>query len=493
MYNLEDFKNKTWYHQRFDGCPLFLFLIGEAETAIDSTRPINTGAAHRICFFEDGKADWFLDIADIRSGAEAVVSQSKNNPQWSEEIMEKYVLSENNFNNFCKKFQETQLLQLTDYELLQIFKEFHSLAVKRFTSSATIDHFALGTDTIIAEMIRKEAGPFSSESEFNQAFSILTAPIHQSFINEAEVSLLRIAQVSQVKGLSNAEVIESVKQHTEKYFWIKNNYINGEKATETAFINELEIILKSNLDLEEAIKKITSTAEQNKLKKQILLSSNKISSDLQNLLHISENFTHWQDERKKASYWCAYIGTYILKEMSKRRFIPINQLKYLIAHEIEDWFSSNKQDFQIQDRKKFCAIIYTATDFKILIQEEAKKLQNIVDPKDLSGTPNDIRGLVANPGLVRGTARIILSANDINLVQPGDILIAVMTRPDYVPGMKKAAAVVTDEGGITSHAAIVSRELGVPCIIGTKIATRVFKNGDLLEVNANHGVVKKLS
>jgi pyruvate,water dikinase len=67
-----------------------------------------------------------------------------------------------------------------------------------------------------------------------------------------------------------------------------------------------------------------------------------------------------------------------------------------------------------------------------------------------------------------------------------------MTRPDYVPAMKKAAAIVTNEGGITCHAAIVSRELGIPCIIGTKIATEVFKDGDVVEVNANHGWVRRI-
>jgi len=65
-----------------------------------------------------------------------------------------------------------------------------------------------------------------------------------------------------------------------------------------------------------------------------------------------------------------------------------------------------------------------------------------------------------------------------------------MTRPEFLPAMKKSVAVVTDEGGLTCHAAIVSRELGIPCIIGTKIATKVLKTGDLVEVNANHGVVR---
>ena len=65
-----------------------------------------------------------------------------------------------------------------------------------------------------------------------------------------------------------------------------------------------------------------------------------------------------------------------------------------------------------------------------------------------------------------------------------------MTRPEFVPLLKQASAIITDEGGITSHAAIVSRELKIPCIIGTKVATKVLKDGDKVEVNANHGVVR---
>ena len=67
-----------------------------------------------------------------------------------------------------------------------------------------------------------------------------------------------------------------------------------------------------------------------------------------------------------------------------------------------------------------------------------------------------------------------------------------MTTPDYVPAMKRAAAIVTDKGGRTCHAAIVSRELKIPCVIGTKIATQVFKTGDIVEVDAERGIVKKI-
>ena len=103
---------------------------------------------------------------------------------------------------------------------------------------------------------------------------------------------------------------------------------------------------------------------------------------------------------------------------------------------------------------------------------------------------NEVSGQVGNKGFARGIARIILDINKSDHFKRGDILVTGMTMPEYVPLMKKAAAIVTDEGGITCHAAIVSRELNKPCIIGVKIATKVLKDGDLIEVDAEKGVVK---
>ena len=101
-----------------------------------------------------------------------------------------------------------------------------------------------------------------------------------------------------------------------------------------------------------------------------------------------------------------------------------------------------------------------------------------------------IKGKVAYPGLVRGRVRVIMSKDDLNTIQSGEILVTSMTTPEYIPALKKAAAFVTDEGGITSHAAVVARELKKPCIIGTKNATQRLKDGDLVKVDASKGIVK---
>ncbi|OYT61453.1 MAG: phosphoenolpyruvate synthase, partial [Thermofilum sp. ex4484_15] len=101
-----------------------------------------------------------------------------------------------------------------------------------------------------------------------------------------------------------------------------------------------------------------------------------------------------------------------------------------------------------------------------------------------------VRGLAASPGIAYGTAKVCLSVEDAHkLMRKGDILVTTMTNPDWVPYMKLASAIVTDEGGMTAHAAIVSRELGIPCIVGTRDATKKMITGKDYTVDANTGVV----
>ncbi len=121
-----------------------------------------------------------------------------------------------------------------------------------------------------------------------------------------------------------------------------------------------------------------------------------------------------------------------------------------------------------------------AKKFRITFKAEAFKKQKT------------LTGQIACKGKVRGTVRRVMGHDQIDLVQEGEILVSPMTIPDFLPAMVKAAAIVTDEGGSLCHAAIVARELNKPCIVGTKFATKLFKDGDYVDVNADHGTITML-
>ncbi|HLC68290.1 MAG TPA: phosphoenolpyruvate synthase [Candidatus Bilamarchaeaceae archaeon] len=118
-----------------------------------------------------------------------------------------------------------------------------------------------------------------------------------------------------------------------------------------------------------------------------------------------------------------------------------------------------------------------------------KGMTETKEKKDMSDAKILVQGLGASPGAGTGKVRILKSSKEIKDMERGEILVTEMTTPDFVPGMKKAAAIITDTGGMTSHAAIVSRELGIPCIVGTGNATQVLKDGMEVTVDGSHGMV----
>ena len=141
-----------------------------------------------------------------------------------------------------------------------------------------------------------------------------------------------------------------------------------------------------------------------------------------------------------------------------------------------EWAIENNEFFVVQAR--------AVTTFKKKEKGE-KKETNVkeVDAKVL------VKGETASPGVASGPVKIILDINELNKIEKGDIMVTTMTTPDMVPAMMKAAAIVTNEGGLTCHAAIVSREMGIPCIVGTKDATEKLKDGAEVTVHATHGMV----
>jgi phosphohistidine swiveling domain-containing protein/DNA-binding transcriptional ArsR family regulator len=149
---------------------------------------------------------------------------------------------------------------------------------------------------------------------------------------------------------------------------------------------------------------------------------------------------------------------------------------------------------ELRERSNYCAYIYDEGKFlygeevdKCLTESVTEEIKETTALKSLEGT---IACLGKTGNWIYGEVKIINSISDIAKMRQGDILVSVATTPDVLPAMKKAAAIVTDQGGITCHAAIVSRELNIPCLIATKYATKVFKDGDKVVVCPRHNYIK---
>jgi len=224
--------------------------------------------------------------------------------------------------------------------------------------------------------------------------------------------------------------------------------------------------------------------------KEELLKKYGFSEKEKHWLHWVGVLAEWQDDRKKNMFRGVFVLDKALHEIARRNNLDIKSLQYLLPSEIKEAVENKTVEKVAKERINGCVFVRKLgktmvfgnkgfQEFEKAFQEEKTDVENLT-------------GMSASLGTVTGPVKVCTTIESLDKVKDGDVLVASMTRPEFVPAMKKAAAIVTDEGGILSHAAIVSRELGIPCVVGTKVATKVLKDGDIVEVKANHGSVRKI-
>src|SRR3989344_5820946 len=189
-------------------------------------------------------------------------------------------------------------------------------------------------------------------------------------------------------------------------------------------------------------------------------------------------------------------------EISCRTGVAVEEISnYYLIDELEELLLKNKKvsTKEIESRQKCFVGLFKDGTITFYSGEEAEKIaqQELDELYDVKNK-NELKGVVANHGKITGTVRVLYANDPIRAkylrenFQKGEILITQMTQPNVMDIASRAGAIVTDEGGMLSHAAIISREFKIPCIVGTYFATSVFKDGDVVEVDAEKGVVRKI-
>jgi len=177
----------------------------------------------------------------------------------------------------------------------------------------------------------------------------------------------------------------------------------------------------------------------------------------------------------------------------KRLGLSLTETAYLTEQEIVEGLKGKAVPKHLAVKRQEGFLIYIENDCIVVIDHAIDAKLKRMGFKEEAPHTKELKGICAYPGKVRGIVKIVRTVHDILKVNRGDVLVALTTHPDYVPAMQKAGAIVTDEGGMLSHAAIVSRELKIPCVVGTKSATKVLQHGTLVEVDASRGSIKPLS
>ncbi len=391
----------------------------------------------------------------------------------------------------CKgNFFEKNQKKLTNKQVWQLYK--------KFVQGDYYDYVCYGYMLECADvvnfqgLVKKEKKQLDDENIEKICF-VLGVPAILSFMEKARIIFLEAILSSDHEQREN-----KIKELAKKYYWLENNYKRA-KILETGDFNEKikgELKKVKRNDLKKELSSLKSKVGKLLKEKQAIKEKYKFSQDLLLNFEILEYIGSWSDERKANMMQANHYLEAFCQEIAKRFGIKVEDINYYLVEEIKDLLLKGvkvKKDI-LKKRRDFSAIVMTPgrtkrdVKMEFYYEKNAKKIYNAIFERQES---LEIRGQVASAPVERiyGQVQLVLDPDNVEF-KKGRILLTTMTRPDFIPIARLASAIITDEGGITCHAAILAREMGVPCIIGTKKVTKVLKDGDNIEMDLKTGIIK---
>ncbi|MFH1895281.1 MAG: PEP-utilizing enzyme [archaeon] len=380
-------------------------------------------------------------------------------------------------------------------ELIELF----ALAKKALGFVLAMDFWCWYTEYFFTPRLEKLVS--ESLSDKNMVSDVLikiTTPFMPSKTLEEEESLVELAKmvlqekinIESFNEIDLPEFNEKLNNHLEKFCWIPV-LVNNKPLTKKDILNEIKN--KSKEDLSK-YKGMNSKLEKTKSDFNSVL--NELNLGEKELKFVKElNKTAFY--RAESNFLLSYFSFKLIplySEMAERIGLTYGEMKNFTDEEVERFLKYNsKADRQaLNERTEFC---YMLEEGKYFLEtgDNALKIKSIIEGIPSSDSEEKMFfGMSASPGMITGKARVLSDSSEISKIEKGDILVAPATSVDFVPAMKKASAIITEFGGITSHAAIVSRELGIPCIVGVKNIAKILKDGDKIKVDAFKGLIEKV-
>ncbi len=499
-FSLPDAKGK-WFEYIREQVPLHVFAVIAIGMIRHSQEMVGISFTKLLVCGEPTKITWCELKQDIITIGTFLLTKYQDT-EFRRVHYQKHKISYLTMNNHCKELFEKDFSALSNEELHEEYSTFYEECKRFHGLTLEIDAVDIMLEARLKEKLEQLTHGKVSQNEFPGLYNLLTTPLESSYIHKEELELQKIAQfVKEDKTLSalfcydTHLILEKLPQYKalrdmiarviDTYWWTDLGWVSGEEKTEKTIINTIKKFLRNHTE------KTPLTPPELRRQKEKIRKEFAFDSEMNLLLDIFENYSLFHDYRKEIQMKTTFIMNNFLKEVSRRQNQNYDDLRWCWPTEIKECTLTGKLDRAlIQKRKEdYCYYVQEDTIEQYYGEEAVRKRKEEISTAAEDIT--DFQGIISCAGKVTGTVRICFSSSEAQQkVHPGDILVTSMTSPDFLPAMKQAAAIVTDEGGITCHAAIVSRELGIPCLVGTKIATKVLKDGDMVEVNANHGVVK---
>ncbi len=476
------------------------------EGLFQGTRTWLGSPVHIALKIEDGAIVWYFKPENWKRGHIALVNKIQTDPKFLRNIYRQMESSGKQQIVFAKQASK-QALTANDKKLNALYQKFVSLNTQSYSYGLMLPLLDYQDTTFLSDELHAILKKRGKDGYFN----LLTTPLRETNMKRQEVELLKIyGRIRKIQGLKKqllrlaaGEFISLLQakyktfyrlfqKHVQNFCWVYYVY-QGPAATEEYFADLLKDLAerrvnpKRELALQSAEKKSVE-----KRQKQLLKTLSLTSYERQVIL-LARDGVFYKALRRELQSCSYYHIEGVLKTIGRRLNLSPAQVRLMLAKEVSYALLKKKVNTSLlNQRARLVYLERTQTTTCLSGKQASRYLKKYTEQEKLNFNVTEAAGTVAYPGKVKGTVKVINSPKEMGKMHRGGILVAQTTNPNLMPAIRQAAAIVTDEGGLTCHAAIVSRELKIPCVVGVKIASKIFKDGDIIEVDANKGIVKKI-
>ncbi len=480
---------KNYTFQRFEMPTRLLTIYVWYEAALRGALEfVGYGYRFSILYISNTKGIGWIPDVEFNQIGKVVCEKYKNDSGYLPSLEQQRILLAKKFLKICKQIDKTDLSKLAKADLSRLFEKFYQSYLKQYS----IPVLANALDFYTQHQIERQLKKINGGRNFAQHLNAFNAPTTLSYTANEKIDLLKILVELKAKNLTlnSSAVTKAIERHAKKYFWLANNYAETKVLDAQFFRQELSQLLSITDPQKEITRIVQFPKKENELKKKLLAKLKLNDPTFKRLIAVQEYAILWRDQRKMFNQ----IGDHYLfrfaTEAARKCNTAVDIMLNMLPKEFEQVLAGNAFSVEELEKRKISLNVFFPEKSQIFVGLEAEELQAILE--DTLTKNKELKGTSACLGKCEGVVKIIMHHEEFHKMNKGDILVTGMTRPEFVPLMRMAGAIITDEGGITSHAAIISRELHKPCIIGTKIATRILKDGDIVEVDADRGVVRKI-
>ncbi len=440
---------------------------------------------------------WAVDNKRFDLVAKKTIKRIMADKKWVQHCLKKLEASCCKLINFSHSVYRSDLSKKNNHQLLSLYLQYRKLYFAMYLYG-WVPNAPEGQNNLFSEYLKKlllvKLKKLKKENQVGEYFFVMTTLNRTTVREQEQIDFLEMLIKSKRK-LNNSYSKKLIADHTKKYCWLPFDY-EGQAWTEEYFTDQAKDLLSRKIDPFKELKKMKLARKDFAAKQRRYWRECELDKDekLGYLFKNAQLLMWWKNKRKDILYQSYFYMDKLIHEIAKRLHLTPIQVRHILPQEMKAALVDNKHNVhELNARIQHSIIVLTDHKIKIYTGAEAKKMAlQFFKPKQVDLSQNNLIGQTAYGGQVTGKVKIINDLEDMAKMEFGDILVSEKTVPVLVPAMKKAAAIVTDQGGITCHAAIMARELKIPCVIGTKIATQIFNDGDKIRVNADSGQVVRI-